>query len=212
MKKYWVMFALAVVLLTGMSGPAGAAVQFTFDSLNSSSTSGTINAYMTNLYGSQVIVTGAEIGQGSWSGNSTPYLWTASGADGNFEINFVSQPISKLYGTTMGYVFDTTDGADFSLRAYGSNFGSAQSPNSSALVYSQSWNASNDGTVIDIPDVVFSGPVSLLVFSDDGKHDVGIDSLKVETGSVTTSVPEPATILLLGLGLFGFGACRRTQP
>lgn len=206
MKKYWVMPALAVVLLIGMSGQAGAEVQFTFDSLNSSSSSSAINTYMTNLYGSQVIVTGGEIGQWSWSGNSTPYLWTASGANGDFEINFVGEPIAELYGTTMGYVFDATDGADFSLRAYGSNFGSAENPNSSALVYSQSWNAS-DGTVIDIPDILFSSPVSLLVFSDDGKHDVGIDNLGVEPDC--PRVPEPATILLLGSGLFAFGACRR---
>ncbi|MBM3241517.1 PEP-CTERM sorting domain-containing protein [Candidatus Poribacteria bacterium] len=161
---------------------------------------------MTGVYGSTVTTDDVEVQNNAtddpdWSSNSTNFLRTGDGEGADFEILFNNLPIVALWGTTRGYVFKATTSADFVLRAYNNNWsatgGTLENPNSTALVYTLSKFVPSDGTEVDIPDIVFSQPVSLLVISDSGAADVGIDDLSV------TPVPEPSTIVLFGLGIFG---------
>ena len=84
-----------------------------------------------------------------------------------------------------------------------------ENPNPDALVYSRSWYASSY-TTIDIPDITFSSNVSLLVFSDGGSEDVGIDNLRVDSYVAppiveTENIPVPGAVLLGLLGLSAAG-------
>lgn len=52
-------------------------------------------------------------------------------------------------------------------------------------------------------------------FSDigslNGGYDIGLDNVKISGGPPSTSVPEPASLALLGIGLAGLGAMRRRK-
>lgn len=73
-----------------------------------------------------------------------------------------------------------------------------ENPDPGALVGTWTWDASA-GTEIPIDIACFDRPVSLLVFSDGGVNEIGIDNLTV------TPVPAPGALLLT---LFGLGALR----
>lgn len=207
------------VLTLCIVGAAQAAL-FNFNSLADEGGSGAISTYMTGVYGSPVTVSDATSDNDNWSGNTTIAIRTASSVGGDFEILFANTPIISLLGaggtgSTVGYVYDATSGNDFSLKAYDSTYGDVENPNASAQVdigyavdYGTHWEwiwwpfwgetvDDGDNSVVNIPDLVFSRPVSLLVISDEGIKDVGIDNLQV------TPVPVPAALLL---GLLGMGA------
>ena len=185
---------------------------FNFNSLSDEGNSTTISTYMTGVYGSTVTVSDATADNDNWNGNTTIAIRTASSVGGDFEILFVNTPIISLLGiggtgSTVGYVYDATSGDDFSLKAYDSTYGDVENPNPSAQVdigyavdYGTAWFLwwqydVGDDSVVNIPDLMFSRPVSLLVISDEGTKDVGIDNLQV------TPVPVPAAVLLGMLGL-----------
>ena len=161
---------------------------------------------MTGVYGSTITVTDAiarkdtsSSGGYDWPGNLTTFIWTdVDNSERDFEILFVDTPITGISGDTRGFVYDATSGTDFTIRAYDNNYtnygGTVESPWSGAQVFEQSWDVPADKTEIDIPDITFGSNVSLLLFRNEGEHDVAIDNLTV------TPIPEPTTIGLLGLG------------
>jgi len=189
----------AVVSMVLAVSPAQALVTFDFEGATLVGTSTEANQrvsdYMTGVYGSSVTGTDGWVINNAlsgvdWLGNDGQWLRTrAEGAvPWDFEISFDTVPITSASGDF--YVFVGT-GADFTITAYDSTYGDRETPIASALVTSQSWNS---GTGADTFNLSFGSPVSLLVFSDGGYDDVAIDNLKV------TPIPEPGTILLLGLG------------
>jgi len=161
-----------------------------------------VTDYMTGEYGSSVTATGAAAWRNAetspldldWPGKSDLDQWlrtygSASLTDGFFQISFDAIPITSVSGDF--HVFVETEGSDFAVKAYDSSYGDRYNPNISALIAEQSWN---DGTGSGVFDIDFSSPVTLLVFSDSGWYDIAVDNMQV------TYVPEPGTILLLGLG------------
>jgi hypothetical protein len=126
------------VLSICMVGAAQASVTFNFDSLSDSAGSGTISTYMTNIYNSAsnlfgtVTVTDATADNDHWNGNTTIAIRTASSVGGDFEILFVTTPITSVSGT--GYVYDATGSEDWVLIGYDSTYGGVENPLSSAEV------------------------------------------------------------------------------
>jgi hypothetical protein len=204
MKQLWVGLVVLGVLVFGVSGLVGAATfQWSFDTASNIESDTDVSNYMSMIYGSSVVANNVKIDDAGWG--SGRYL-TTDDASG-LSIVFTNTPIIKLYGTTDGWVFDAgsqwpwqATNYDLTLTAYNQ----ANHQVGSTL----KWNTSNNAYV-DIPDVTFSEPVYKLVITDDGQHDVGIDNLKVESWACAATVPEPATLLLLGAGLVGFGIARR---
>lgn len=203
-----IMIAVTVVGMVWASS-AQADVSFSFDPLADGANSSQVSTYMTNQNGSGVTVTDARVDKGDWNGNSSSYLWTAGGSFGDMEISF-DQAISAV--SFMGYIFDATAGTDFSMKAYNADYNdglwSRGIPNPGAKVGdSHNWWGGDD-TQFFSGWIEFSEPVTMLVFSNSGLHDVGIDNLRVEgaVGLPIQPVPAPGAIVLgaIGLGFVGW--------
>ncbi|MFO0838913.1 MAG: hypothetical protein U1D55_10335 [Phycisphaerae bacterium] len=204
---------MAALLATiGLTAAAQAGFAFTFNGTAFGGSAG-LSAYMTGVYGSSVVVSDAIATNNSfapnpnetWIGNGTDYARVGpAGVGRDMEIWFQNVPL--LSAQLRGFVFDEARGpVDFQIFAYDSTFntagGTVENPNASALVFHQQWNVAGNGTEIPIGPILFSRPVSLLVFSDQGHFDVGIDDLIV-------TVPAPAAALL---GLVGVGLVNRIK-
>lgn len=210
----------AAVLSICMVGAAQAFVTFTFDDgsgankLYDGDGSRDIGTHMTWRYGSTVTVSDAEADNDDWeiSGpdNETIFIRTGvSSSEKDFEILFATVPVTSISG--IGYVFDDTSGPDIVITGYGSDYGSVENPSGTSV---GTWSADpGDDKQVSF-SLTFSSPAYLLVISDSGEKDVGIDNLQVEPyvaggGAV---IPAPGAILLgsIGVGLVGWLRRRRT--
>lgn len=222
MKKFIIICVVLGMFLT--TAPAEATVTFDFEAATAggdgddkiASANQRVTSYMTSVYGSAVTATGGAVWSNDaltgldWTGNDTQWLRSWGDAStpvggtktaGAFQISFDVVPIVKI--SSDFYVFEDTEGADFTVKAYTSSYGDRYSPIASALVNQQSWDF---GIGSDSFFMSFGSPVSLLVFSDSGWNDVAIDNLAV------SPIPAPGAILLggIGIGLVGWLKRRRT--
>ncbi|MBI3834971.1 MAG: hypothetical protein HY287_11635 [Planctomycetes bacterium] len=178
-------FALAMPI------SADTPVLFDFNDLSVFDGPNAISNYMTSLYGSTVNVQHTRtISDPTAPGIGNPDKMIATSIQifdrGDFDILFPDHPITSVQFE--GHVLDASPGEDFHFAAF----------NGDTDVFDLT--RSNGEEVFDSGLIIFSQPVDHLHFSDSGRHDVGIDDLRVN------AVPEPGTIFL---AIIAFGALLR---
>jgi hypothetical protein len=193
MKRLIIYLSVAAMIL-GLGGTAMAApVTFNFNSLADGANALAISTYMSTLFGGvgSVNVTGASPqAESAFFGLLGPdtYIESEPWGGHTIQINFATAitSVSFDWGQFLDsfhadYLIGSTWTLDFFSQGY------------AAL------GTGNSGT-INLP----AGVVGLR-FHDENLGEVGIDNLIVEKAAV----PEPMSLLLLGLGLLGIGAVRR---
>jgi hypothetical protein len=218
MKKFAVLCSAIIVTLVTS---AGASVTFDFEAATVAGSPGAggtadqyISSYMTGVYGSSVTATGGaawtnDSAGADWAGKTGTDKWLRtygavgySETPGYLQISFDDTPIAS--GSFDAYVFEATEGADFTISLYGSGYGDRYAPDSAALIATAAADAGVG------PLTVWFGAlpqaVSLIVLSNEGYHDVAIDNFTV------TAVPAPGAVLLgsLGVSLVGYLRKRKT--
>lgn len=179
---------LSFWLMTGTSQ----AILFDFDSLAQGDGSILIGNYMTATYGSNVTVTGAFVNKAPDLLGPDSHIVNRSPAEDTgldiIRINFLDIPIQSMqfdwevnWNTTV-----VTDTIDFRWVAFDQN-GNVVDTFTYDLIGNQDYSG-NSGLIL------FSNPVSRLLFTNNLIHQIGVDSLNV------TPVPEPNTLILLVLG------------
>lgn len=189
---------LGVFLLMLLVGGNAQAALFNFDELAGGAGSGPISDYMTDVYGSDVSVTGATVypvagsdplSASGWS-NTTPYIAEADQGAHQFTITF-EVPI-----TSVSFSWARVEDPLKLEAAYAG--GTVQ-------VFSVGTGQANGGTgygyeTIDLLAMV-GAPVTSLFFHDGGQGAIGIDNL-----TVVSAVPLHASMLL---GAFAVGLAGR---
>lgn len=210
MKKLVVAFAGLLLFAAGAQG--GLSVMFDFEGATVggvapdyvASANQRVTDYMTSVYGSSVTATGAaawtnnDVGA-NWAGKTGTDKWlrtygSASVTPGYFQISFDTVPV--VAGGFDGYVFEATGSVDFTWMAYDSGYGDRYNPNPAALISWASFDVAVGPVTVGFNSPL-ARPISLMVFSNEGWHDIGVDNLLV------TQVPVPGAVLL---GLLGLGA------
>ena len=208
MKKFMVCLGILVLIL--VCGGMARATQVTFNfnppALPDNSNAAAIGTYMTGLYGSAVTVAGhngpvSETGLFTLLGGigdgyiESEYNRLRGGGEDSIVIKFVN-PITSVSFDWATY-FDAFN-ADYSINGTTgfTNFFNDGLGGLGEIVF---LNGGHFATY------TFSSPVLALAFHDDGYGEVGIDNL------VVNSVPEPATMLLLGSGLVGLAGFARRR-
>lgn len=152
-----------------------------------------IEAYMEDVYGSDITVSGGLVGDGIFPGPLHDYpgdLYIQAGPDWGtywFSFSFEDHPITSVsfdWGVRLDAFHAYADGVEiFSSPGW------------------DCWTWGNSGIIS------FDSPVTTLKFSDSYLGEIEVDDL-----IVTTAVPEPATISLLGLAAAVLALLRKRAP
>ena len=194
MKKIMIVLNIMALIL-GFCGSAMAApVTFNFNSLADGANAAAISSYMSGLFGGagSVTVTGASPqAESAFFGLLGPDTYIESEPSGahTIQINFAT-PITSV-SFDWAKLLDPFN-ADYSVDGTTNFTNFFNSP--LGIIQIDHFNT-----------ITFASPVLALRFHDDGVGEIGIDNLVVD------KVPEPMSILLLGLGLLGIGAVRRKK-
>ncbi len=186
--KIIAVIGLCIMFLLLVGIQASKAAYFDFDSLPYPGGSSDIDSYMENIYGSDITVTNAIVGDGVLPGPLGPDHYIQSnislGLDW-FEVSFDSIQIKEIsfeWGTTAN---------EFNMTAFDSDRIEIFSFHEDCSLY-------NSGLF----STVFTAPIQILRFNDHGIGEVGIDNLDV------TPIPIPSAIWILGSGLLGLAGFR----
>jgi hypothetical protein len=134
---------------------------------------------MEDLYGSDITVTGARVGDGSLHGPLGPDQYLEAGPSWGthyIEISFNDVPITAVsfdWGVESDAFHAYADGVEFFSQGYGV------------------WSWGSTGPI------AFASPVTTLRFTDSWLGEIEVDNLEV------APVPEASTLMLFGSGLSG---------
>ena len=211
---------LCSAIVFTLAASAGASVTFDFEGATVGGSPGAggtadqyISNYMTGVYGSSVTATGsaawtnAEAGA-DWTGKADTDQWLRtygavgySETPGYLQISFDDVPI--VAGSFEAYIFEATDGADFTISLYGAGYGDRYNPEAAALIASGTADSGVGPLIVNFDTDPMA--ISLVVLSNEGYHDIAIDNFQV------TAVPAPGALLLGGLGASLVGYLRRRK-
>jgi hypothetical protein len=195
---------VSVFAVFSMAGTSHAVlVEFDFNSLSNGSDGLAIAAYMTAVYGSSVLVTGAFAS--TLSDSLGPDTHIANTSDGiAVDIITISFPVVPI--TSMQFDWEVKGEIGliaFQWRAYDAG----GIPIGSDIFNFPGGGIHSGNTGL----ITFGTPVAKLEFTDNVQHQIGVDNLYV------SQVPEPGTLPLLGAGLVALFALiprvyRRPRP
>ena len=169
-----------------------------------------LNNYLRNALGRNNV----SAGDASWFGNSNTFGSDAvfsQGTSSTLDFDTRSRNASNFEITAISFdwgVFDATSGRDFGLDVYDDAIGGYRNN-----VFERFGASNGDIGSSGLITFANSWQVTRLRIHDHGTYDVGIDNLVIydNRGGGSVSVPEPAAISLLAVGLLGLGFLGRMR-
>ena len=176
LKGFRLLLTLAVCVLLFADSAAAAIVLFDFEDMPYRSDAGDIETYMEDIYGSDITVASARAKTCFFSGplGDDKYVYASPWLGKScLSISFNEDPITSV-SFDLGMIISSFTAFADDQEIFGESW--------------HCWSSGNSGTIY------FDSPVTTLQFTDSCIGIIELDNLLV------TSVPEPATLLLLGLG------------
>jgi hypothetical protein len=163
--------------------------------------------YMTTKFGSNVTTSDLVwYGESALFGSDVAYLHGDNDGTFDFDPSGSGLPASfKITGVSYTWgVYNATSGIDFGLDVYDDAYNGGNWRDNVFTTDPGDYHTGSDSRTFNS-----SWEVTRLRIHDSGTYDVGIDDLTIVDNRTTSAVPEPTTMLLLGLGLLGVAGIRR---
>ncbi len=178
MREKGVQFLILGLVVLGVLcvGDAAGVVVFDFEDAPYYGRAAEIEAYMEDIYGSDITVTGARV-----------KTWFSSGPLGDDKYIYASPWLGKSC-LSISFNEDPITSVSFDLGIIISSFTAFADGQEILRESWRCWFSDNSGTIY------FDSPVTTLQFTDSCIGIIELDNL------VVTHAPEPTTLLLLGLG------------